>query len=244
MASDIERSKAFYADLLGWSYGEGAPEFGGYTSALVGGRQVAGLSPTMPGMEEAPHVWSVYLGTDDIEATDRAATAAGARQVAAPMVVGPLGSMAMWVDPAGAFFGAWQPGQHTGFDAVGEDGTVSWCDLMTADYGASKAFYAGLFGYTYEEVAMGGASYAMFSVPGGDRPAGGIGALDEDSSMTGWTVTFQHPDVDAAGAHITAAGGTVDRDPYTFDYGRLLIARGPDGEQFGLLTPAPAGSDG
>jgi len=244
MAGDLGRSQAFYSRILGWSYSEGSPEFGGYTSALVGGRQVAGIAPTMPGMEEAPHRWTVYLATDDLAATDRAAAGAGAQQVAAPMEVGPLGSMGLWVDPTGAVFGAWQPGRHTGFDAVDEPGSVLWCDLMTSGYAAAKDFYGSLFDYAYDESGSDDPPYAMFSVPGGERPAGGIGQVGPDTVMSGWTVTFASADVDEAAGLVVEAGGSVESAPSDFAWGRILIARGPDGEQFGLVTPSGGPSDG
>lgn len=241
MVSDLDRSRAFYAEVLGWEFAEPVAEFAGYVSALVGGRQVAGLSPTMPGMEQAPHVWSVYLATDDIEVTARAALGAGAQQVAAPMQVGPLGSMGMWLDPTGAAFGAWQSGRHTGFDAVDEDGAVVWCDLMASDYPSARTFYAAVFGYTYQEMDMDGVTYSMFEVPGGERPAGGIGA-GASGDPTGWSVCFQVADVDAVAARIAPAGGRVVREPYDVAFGRLVFACGPDGEPFSLMTPSPPGS--
>ncbi len=238
MVADVDRSRAFYGDVVGWDFSEPVAEFGGYLSALVRGRQVAGLSPTMPGMEQAPHVWSVYLATDDIEATAQVALAAGAQQIAEPMQVGPLGSMGMWLDPTGAAFGAWQPGQHTGFDVVDEDGAVAWCDLITSGYPSARTFYAAVFGYTYEEIGMEGMTYSMFTVPGGDRPAGGIGAVNA-GDPTGWSVCFQVADVDTAAARIAPAGGLVVREPHDFAFGRLVVASGPDGEPFSLMTPGP-----
>ena len=103
MASDLDRTQAFY--VLGWTYTESQPEYGGYLNALVDGRTVAGLSPTMEGMEDAPHVWSVYLATDDIAADAAKAADAGAAALFEPMEVGPFGFMGMWNDPTGAAFG-------------------------------------------------------------------------------------------------------------------------------------------
>ncbi len=236
IVSDLERSTAFYGGLLGWSFGEPSPGFGGYRSALVDGHPVAGLSPTAPGTEQTPHGWSVYLATDDIAATDAAATAAGARTLAEPMSVGPLGSMGLWLDPTGSRFGAWQSGIHTGFDLANADGAVAWCDLMTADHPAAQAFYAAVFGYTYLDMGMEGTPYSLFSVPGGQRPAGGIGAAT-DPGFTGWSVTFQVADVDALVERVEPAGGKVAREPFGFEFGRLLLLQGPDGEPFAVMSP-------
>src|SRR3982750_3283059 len=41
-ASDLEATKNFYADLLGWEYTGGEPEFGGYLPATRNGAQAGG----------------------------------------------------------------------------------------------------------------------------------------------------------------------------------------------------------
>lgn len=239
MAGDLDRTQAFYARILNWTFTESQPEYGGYCNALAGGQPVAGLSPTMPGMEESPHVWTVYLATDDIAATDAAATAAGAQVLAPAMEVGPFGSMGVWFDPSGAAFGTWQSAEHTGFNVVDEPGSVAWCDLMTRDYQAALDFYASVFGYSYTDAGMEGMRYAMFTVPGGERPAGGIGDLSGDPGPmpSAWSTCFQVDDVDATTIDIPAAGGAVISEPGDFEFGRIAIASGPDGEVFALITP-------
>ena len=76
MSSDVEKSKAFYGELFGWTAEEPNPEFGGYTNLRKDGEQVAGL---MAAQEEGmPDVWSVYLAVDDAEKTVEVAKANGA----------------------------------------------------------------------------------------------------------------------------------------------------------------------
>jgi predicted enzyme related to lactoylglutathione lyase len=239
-AGDLARTQAFYSAVLGWSYTDSDPEsFGGYCNALIGGDPVAGLSPTMPGLDDVPHVWSVYLASDDLSATGATAEAAGAQPMFPPMELGPLGSMGMWIDPTSAAFGVWQSGLHTGFNVTGVHGSVAWNDLMTGDYEAARAFYATTFGYTYSDIGMEGMRYCMFTVPGGEYPAGGLGEITPaGAGPSAWSVCFQHDDVDAVGEVVIAHGGTVTTEPYDFEFGRLIGLTGPDGEQFQLITPA------
>lgn len=236
MVADLSRSEEFYSRLLGWDFLASGEEFGGYTNALLGGRRVAGMSPTMPGMEDAPHVWSVYLATEDIDALDAAATAAGARPLVKPMTVGQFGRMGLWIDPTGAAFGAWQGDEHQGFEAGDEPGAPGWCDLMTSDVTAAKNFYGSLFSLEFIDAGMEGMEYAMFSVPGGERPAGGIGQQNE-GQPSGWSVCFEHADVDAAAQEVPDLDGRVLGEPFDFEFGRLVIVAGPDGEVFSLITP-------
>ncbi|MFI7482197.1 VOC family protein [Kocuria sp. M1R5S2] len=240
MATDLEHTQKFYRDVLGWTFSESQAEYGGYCNALVDGETVAGLSPTMEGMESAPHVWSVYLATDDLAADAATAVEAGATQVFEPMEVGPFGSMGMWIDPTGAAFGMWQANEHTGFRRVEEPGTVAWCDLMTRDPGAAQEFYQTVFGYTYQDIGQENMPYALFTVPGGEQPAGGIGGPDPAAgdAQPGWSVAFQVDDVDAAVERVRAAGGTVSADPSDFEYGRMAVVAGPDGEVFVVMTPS------
>ncbi|MFF0943871.1 VOC family protein [Kocuria sp. CPCC 205300] len=240
MASDLERTQNFYRDVLGWAFSESQPEYGGYCNALVEGDVVAGLSPTMEGMEDAPHVWSVYLATDDIAADAATAGDAGATQVYEPMEVGPFGSMGVWVDPTGAEFRMWQAHEHIGFGRVEEPGAVAWCDLMTGDPSAARDFYAKIFGYTYQDIGDDSMPYALFTVPGGDRPAGGMGGPvpDAGDAQPGWGVAFQVENVDEAAERVRRAGGSISAEPSDFEYGRMAVAAGPDGEVFVVMTPS------
>ena len=52
--------------------------------------------------------------------------------------VADLGRMAVFLDPAGAFFGAWQPGTHTGSELVDQAGTQSWVVLPLTTFDAVR----------------------------------------------------------------------------------------------------------
>ncbi len=240
MVSDLDRSMDFYATVLGWRFTPSDPAYGGYCNALVDGEPVVGMSPALPEMEDDPHAWAVYLASDDIVATGRAAVAAGARQLFEPMAVGSFGTMGVWIDPTGAAFGVWQPQEHTGFSIVGKHGAVAWCDLLTTDQAAAERFYAEVFGYTYQDIGDDSMPYALFTVPGGERPAGGMGGPvpDAGDAQPGWGVAFQVEDVDEAAERIRRAGGSISSEPSDFEYGRMAVAAGPDGEVFVVMTPS------
>lgn len=237
MAGDVERTRDFYTRLLGWTYTEPVPDFGNYQNALLNGQPVAGLSPTTPDWAEFPHVWTVYLATDDITATRESVVAAGGGVISEPMTLPGLGAMAIFTDPNGDIFGVWQSGSHTGFTVVDEPGVPSWMDLMTADSASAKTFYAAVFGFQYADNDEVGRAYATYEVPGSQRPAGGIGDLGPLPARSGWTVCFQVGDVDAAAARLAEYGGALVVEPYDFAYGRIAEGTGPDGEPIYLLTP-------
>ena len=144
MTSDTERSRAFYARLLGWEAEEPAPEFGGYFNFRFHDVRVAGCMESQPDAP-GPDVWSVYLLSDDAQQTVDRAVAHGGEVYVAPMPVGDLGVMAVIGDVGGAAVGIWQPGEHKGFGIAYEDGTPSWFELFTRDYDAAVAFYRDVF---------------------------------------------------------------------------------------------------
>ena len=66
------------------------------------------------------------------------------------MQVGALGSMAVLVDPAGAVVGLWQAGEHTGFGRYLEPRSFVWGETHSKSFGASRDFYAAVFGWRYD----------------------------------------------------------------------------------------------
>lgn len=65
-APDVAAAKTFYADVLGWTYEDTEAEYGGYVIAQARGAAAAGIGPQQPG---APAAWTLYLASDDVDAT-------------------------------------------------------------------------------------------------------------------------------------------------------------------------------
>jgi len=127
--SDAPAAKALYASVLGWTWLASRPEFHHYANAQRDGHLTAGLVP----MADAPQAWTVYVSSDDLDATVAAITTAGGTVVAGPHPVGDLGSMVVALDPNGAAFGAWQHGTFIGWtfeavDGAGDYTTFAWPD--------------------------------------------------------------------------------------------------------------------
>ena len=110
------------------------------------GADLAGMAGKMPGAEDIPDGWTVYLAVPDIQATVDAVTAAGGQVFFEPMAIGDQGSMAIISDPSGAFVGLWQPAQRQGFERFGEHGAPAWFELLTRDFDAASAFYSAVLG--------------------------------------------------------------------------------------------------
>lgn len=239
---DIGQAGKFYSGLFGWEVQQGGPETGGYAMCLKNGRPVAGIGPKQ-GPPGTPSAWMTYLATENADETAARVTAAGGQLLMEPMDVMDVGRMALAADPAGAVFGIWQAGTHTGIGLANEPGSLCWNENLSRDFDGNKAFYRAVFGYEYGEIPDSGMRYATLKADGAD--VGGIGEIDNSfppGTPPSWSVYFATEDVDAAVTAASAAGGGIDRQPWDSPYGRMATVHDNQGAVFSLIgVPAPAG---
>lgn len=233
--SDPDKSRAFYHELFGWKDEEAGEEYGGYVNFLKDGFMVAGCMRN-DGQSGTPDCWSVYLASDDAQATTDAAVANGGQVVVPPMAVMALGTMAVLTDAGQAHIGVWQPGLHKGFGILGEPGTPVWFELHTRDYAASVQFYRDVFKWD-TNVASDSPEFRYTTLGEGEGQLAGImdaaGFLPEGVPAS-WSVYFGVDDTDAALAKIVDLGGEVVTGAEDTPYGRLATAADPTGALFKL----------
>lgn len=198
--TDVSAAQAFYGSVVGWSFQETGEEYGGYVLALVDGKPAAGIGP-LQGDQQMP-AWTVYLASDDADATAGAVTEHGGTVLMPPMDVGPLGRMLIASDPAGGVFGVWTAGEHIGAGLVNEPGGLTWEDLRSTDPDAARTFYGGVFGYEFNALEAAGPDYTTFHLPGDPAPLGGMGGMfgAPDGTPSHWLAYFNVADADAAAA--------------------------------------------
>lgn len=233
---DQESAKAFYGPLFGWDL-EDVPmgDQGVYVAASRDGATVAGISGPMPGLEDHPAWWGVYLTVDDVDATTAKVAGAGGRVDAEPFDVFDMGRMAAIADPTGARVNLWQPGSSIGTEIANEPGTPIWNEVMTSDVARATAFYTEVLGVGWEEFPMeGGPSYTCLMVDG--RPVGGAMVLPDDSVPPHWNVYFNVESTDDTVARATGLGGSVPVPPFDVPtVGRLAVLADPQGGMFCLM---------
>jgi uncharacterized protein len=106
-ARGIDKAKAFYHDVFGWSartlpMGEGQ---GDYTEFQLDGESILGGLEMMPSIPaEVPSYWMAYFNVADVDGAFRRALAAGAAETVSPQDF-PGGRFAIVSDPQGAMFG-------------------------------------------------------------------------------------------------------------------------------------------
>ena len=228
-AADLEATKSFYTDVLGWQYSGGEPEYGGYLTCEVKGLPAAGMAPRMD--ESAPPSWTTYFASDDVDATALAVEQNGGTVLAGPFDVRDAGRMCVAMDPSGVAFGVWQAGQHTGVRIFNEPGALVWNEAAVEDADAARDFYGSVFGFRFDEVE-GAGGYTTFTT--GDRPMGGLGQ-HQAGSPKGWTTCFSVPSADAAVDAVTRGGGKVTMAPQDTPYGRFAVVEDAWGAPFSVM---------
>jgi uncharacterized protein len=236
--SDVEKGRAFYHELFGWTSDEPAEELGGYFTFYKDGVRVAGGMHN-DGQSGAPDVWSIYLACEDAKATADAAKANGGQVMVEPMEVMDLGSMLVVGDPGGGVIGGWQPGTHQGFGVYAEPGTPHWFELQTRAYDASVDFYRRVFAWD-AHVASDTPELRYTTFGEGESALAGImdaSAFLPDGVPAKWSIYFGAEDVDATLARIVELGGSIVEPAVDTPYGRLATATDPGGIDFKLLQP-------
>ena len=234
---DLERARNFYGELFDWSFpGAGDPE-AGYIFAELGGRKAAGMAKLGPGAK-VPPMWSVYLATDDADATARAALQAGGRALVTPMDVTDQGRMAYFADPTGALFGVWQGRAHRGAEVSGEPGAMAWHEVYSRDVGAALAFYGAVF--DLESRRLDAPDIEYWTLHRGSQVVCGAMQMSshfQPEAPSHWNTYFAVSGVDASVARLISLGGSVVAPAFDTPFGRLAFVADPFGAAFCLIHP-------
>jgi uncharacterized protein len=117
-------------------------------------------------------------------------------------------------------------------------GTPNWVDVQTTDQAAAKAFYAGLFGWTYDDQPMPeGQVYSMALL--GGHPVAAIAPQSAELAAAGappmWNTYIAVDSVDETAGKVEAAGGKVGMAPFdVMDAGRMAFVIDPAGAPVAL----------
>jgi predicted enzyme related to lactoylglutathione lyase len=246
LSSDVDRSRAFYGELFGWTSEQAGEEYGGYVNFSLGGLPVAGCMGKTEQTQDMPDGWSTYFATDDAQKTSDLATTHGG-SVAMPVMPvpedGTLGHMAFLIDPTGAFFGVWQPGEHKGFGTVFEPGAPSWFELFTPDHDGAVAFYTEVLRWETKNIGdTDEFRYTVMLDPTAKEEAFLAGIMDASSFLPDgvpphWSVYIGTADADATVAKATQLGGAVVVPAEDTPYGRLATLTDATGAQFKIVQP-------
>ena len=233
--------KAFYAEIFGWGMKDVAmpgPEGGTYTLLQVEGKDVGGLYEMKgPQFEKVPPHWLSYIHAEDVDATVKTSESLGGRTMAEPFDVPGVGRMAMVMDPTGAMFSIFHPGEHGGAARMGDKhGGFCWNELMTTDTDKAGAYYTRLFPWTSDTMAGSSGPYTVFKK--GDTMAAGMMQITREMGPVPphWLAYVTVTDCDATVAKATSLGGKVLMPGMDIpDLGRFAVLQDPSGAVFAVF---------
>ena len=113
-------------------------------------------------------------------------------------------------------------------------GTFSWLDLASHDLDATKAFYAGLLGWTYADMPIGENAIYSICLKEGANVCALSTAMPGGPAQPQWNSYITVSDVDATVEKAKAAGGEIVAHHDVFDAGRMALMKDPAGAAVSL----------
>jgi len=230
-STDVEASKRFYSELLGWEVENWKPGEMDYPMISANGTSHGGFGEAQGG---APSHWVGHVAVENINAAVERAKAAGGSVLTGPMEIPEVGQFAIISDPQGAVVSAYQSASG---DPQLPEGVFLWDELLTSDVEAAKRFYGDLFGWTATDHEMGGSvTYTIFQT--GETSVAGCLKPREEGIPPHWYPYLHTDDVDATTAKAKELGAQVYLEPSSMEtVGRFAVLGDPTGATFGLMKP-------
>jgi predicted enzyme related to lactoylglutathione lyase len=238
--SDRGKAVKFYTQLMGWetkdvNMGPGEP----YSLCLMGGKDFAGITKSMAPANVPPH-WLPYLGAENVDATAEKVKSHGGKIIGAPMDIPEVGRFSVVADPTGAAFAIYK-----GVKAYPEEpatppvGAFCWEELVTNDPEAAAKFYAGVFGYTVEEVPMGPMGTYRILKRGDRQTAGIVKTPPGAPPQPHWLEYLACANVDTSTRNAKEIGAKIHLEPTDIPkIGRFSVIGDPTGAAVALFTGA------
>ncbi|WP_426509213.1 VOC family protein [Dactylosporangium sp. McL0621] len=232
---DPTAAAAFYTGLFGWTTAETED---GATVFLLRDLVVAGLAPSSA--ERA--AWLTYVATDDADATTAQVTTAGGTVLQPPAEVPGRGRAALFADPAGAVFGAWQKSRFAGAQVQDEPGAICWSETVTWDVATTSTFYGKVFGWTDREGSVAGSNFEYHEWVSDNRVVGGMSVMDAKyppGTPHHWRTIFSIDDCAGFMTRATDLGGRVLAGPIDAGIGLACQLLDPTGGQVLAIDVIP-----
>lgn len=235
VSTDVDRSKAFFPEVVGWQVMTVPMGNGEGTLFAAGG--VPRLHLAAPREDGIPSHVANYLRVEDVDASTEAAVAHGGAQIVAPMDI-PVGRFSVVASPSGALVHLFhEANEANSQDAPTADGGIHWVELHSHEIDKDLAWLRGAFGMTTQEMQMPNGPYTILKH--GEAMVGGAMTAQREDAPSMWLAWIRVPDLDAACDRVSQQGGMLHGQPMTAEgVGRMVVAADPSGAVFGLIQPA------
>jgi predicted enzyme related to lactoylglutathione lyase len=274
---DPDAARDFYGGLFGWEFEDVMPpgSEGKYfiargqarsssifdTSGEVRSGDVAAVG-SIPKGAPPRAMWNTYFWVDSADEAASKVRDAGGVVVMEPFDVMDVCRTAVFTDPEGAAFRAWEAKGHKGARLVNDPGAVVFNGLNTRDVEGARSFYESVFGWQTSGIGGGAEGWTL---PGyGDwlerehhpdlrkqmaeagAPEGFEDVVasiipiadDQPDTPPHWSVTFAVDDADATATRATELGGDVIVPPFDAPWStptytiRITVIADPQGATF------------
>jgi uncharacterized protein len=245
MTPDPEAAKTFYEAVVGWSFGEAVPEYGGYRMInRSDGGQAGGVLPLTEEMQQhgAHPIWLGYINVADVDRALQSIEQAGGKTLMPANDIPNVGRIAMVTDPQGAPFYVMKPIPPAG-SADAESDVFSpsaqqrcgWNELSTTDHAGARNFYGTQFGWGSDEfMDMGEYGEYRFLDRNGTRIGAIAGAMP--GKQPKWRYYFRVPSISAAKQAAESNAGTITNGPHQVPTGEyIIIGTDAQGAEFALV---------
>ena len=257
-SKDVDGTKAFYSNLLGWQWNDlmSSPQ-GVFSVATVGDKTVAGVYTYMPGMPlpPEPFSWVNAFWVDDADAAMERAVEKGGK-VIMPACDDPAGGgrKSLLTTPEGAPFVVWSGDKGIDNEAWGEVGAAVWVEYYSRDIPRTNEFVGHVFGSRYQRVDLACPptdmedaegeieyEYHWLKIDGVEPDRGGLLEMDESwgDMPSHFMVYFRVEDCEASAAKAAELGGEVCVPPTEIPPGKFSVINDPLGATFTILAMRP-----
>ncbi len=233
--TDPDAAKEFYSGIFGWEYDDlDAGEGMIYTMCKVDGSQACAISKQQEGQAAAgvPPLWNNYVTVESAGASTEKAKELGGNVMMEAFDVMDAGRMSVIADPTGAVLCLWEPKESIGAQIVNAHGALTWNELHTPDPDAAQAFYADLFGWTYDPMdTQGGPPYSI--IMNGGSANGGVTNIQMGEPPS-WLPYFAVDSLEEAISTAEGSGGSKLAGPIPMPQGQIAVLADPQNAAFAL----------
>ena len=212
VTDDLEASRSFYSQLLGWSYEERTRLGKPYVLVKTrDGQIVAGMTEVERDDPDQPIAqWVSYVQVEDVDSAAEAVRAAGGDILVAPLALDGVGRAALVTDSQGAPLGlvsfTIEIPAEAGLPDVGH---FFWRDYLATEVQAALAFYEAFPGYAADTETSGPVTLHVFRRRPNGRAVGGLVHVGEAPVRPSWLPYVRVEDPEALARRVPSLGGEV-----------------------------------
>lgn len=236
---NVEGVKKFYNSVFGWT--TTATPMGPFTYHHWhdrSGAQFGGIMDmNQPEWGDVPSHWMSYISVKDIDAKAEKVKQLGGNICVPPTDIPHVGRFCVINDPTGATLSLIQLNDQKPIGSA-----IVWNECMTKNALKARDFYTKLFGWTTDEMPMGG-GVPYIICKNGECGLGGIFQMEGpqfEHVPAHWMNYIGTDNVDRDAAKVTANGGTIIVPPTDIpnNIGRFCVISDPGGGHIALYQSA------